>query len=381
MDEVFFKFKWIVNVWNNYIYDYSFFESRLNLKNVIGNNYFGDITSYFFDTKRIIERKTTNTEFTENISSAIGFLQAIYVQQDFVEELLIIFSCKTNKGDLKQNPNYSINRDLRNELIGHPIRKTLINSPNGQNKEVLLSSTIFSNELNNETIAYAKYHLDNNYKFEHIKHKKQDIIERHYLFLDQYFNEIIIQLRIVLEQFKRKAIKIQKTLNKAPFINILNQVVHSFENMLNYNHLYKRELLLKIYEKKEDHVRYKNAIQCFLNDVEVCLNETIGNLDDLVNTSFLNQKDKSITDENIVDFFEEYVDSKDINLPQRSYDYTYELGKLVSKDSFSLKLLRKKIVANEIAIQELNHMEDNLNNDLEYYCAYNYLCKLLNAQP
>jgi hypothetical protein len=116
----------ISDIWNNYIWEYKFCNSKIKFTNDVKSNYFGDILNYFSDTFEIIYADKKTESFSENIENSISFLQAIYIQQDFIEELLHIFKCNVNKGILKQDPNYSINRELRNELVGHPIKKSPI---------------------------------------------------------------------------------------------------------------------------------------------------------------------------------------------------------------------------------------------------------------
>ena len=130
----------ISDFWNNYIWEYKFCNSKIKFTPDVQSNYFGDILRYFSDTFNLIYNHKKADTFSDNIETSISFLQAIYIQQDFIEELLHIFKCNVDKGDLKKDTNYSINRELRNELVGHPIRKSDINGT-----RQLLSSTIFSN--------------------------------------------------------------------------------------------------------------------------------------------------------------------------------------------------------------------------------------------
>ena len=119
-----FKLDKISDIWNYFIWDYRYCSSKIKFDDDIKTNYFGDILGYFQDTLDIVfETKILPTEHSEKFSHTISFLQAIYIQQDFVEEMLSIFKTGIDKGQLKNDHSYSINRDLRNELIGHPIRK------------------------------------------------------------------------------------------------------------------------------------------------------------------------------------------------------------------------------------------------------------------
>lgn len=117
----------IGDLWNYFILEYKFFKNQIKFTEEIQTNYFGDILGYFKDTLDIIFNYKQSNSYSERFSNHIGLLQSIYVQQDFIEELLAIFKCSINKGDLKNDPNYLINREIRNELVGHPIRNIVDN--------------------------------------------------------------------------------------------------------------------------------------------------------------------------------------------------------------------------------------------------------------
>jgi len=98
----------ISDIWNFYIWDYKFCNSKIKFTPDVKSNYFGDILNYFSDTFNLIYNSRKTETFSENIERSISFLQAIYIQQDFIEELLYIFKCDLHKGDLKKDLNYSI---------------------------------------------------------------------------------------------------------------------------------------------------------------------------------------------------------------------------------------------------------------------------------
>lgn len=162
------KLSKIADIWNNYIWEYRECNKHIKFTAEAKTNYFGDILGYFNDTFDIVFSFDTSTSnsFEKNIS----LLQTIYVHQDFIEELLELFKCEINKGDLKKDPNYSINRDLRNELIGHPFRKL---------RGKFISSTLFSYHPEKGHLEYLRYHVDNNYQFEKKSYKISEIVERH----------------------------------------------------------------------------------------------------------------------------------------------------------------------------------------------------------
>lgn len=213
----------IAEIWNHYIWRYEFCRKQLKFNADLRTNYFGDILNYFSDTFSVINREHTSNSFQGNFEDSISFLQAIYIQQDFVEELHFIFKTGIVKGDLKKDSNYTINRDLRNELIGHPIRKTLESGvetercptcgtakDNTKKKQVLLSSVLFSNKVDSKNISYVRYHRDNRFQFEDVTYSKEDILNRHHDFLNSNFDKIINALKKILKAYLKKLKEIDK---------------------------------------------------------------------------------------------------------------------------------------------------------------------------
>lgn len=101
-EEVKYKLEQIASVWNDFIWENDFCKQTIKFTTEVETNYFGDILGYFQDTFDIIFDKRESKSYSDRFSNQISFLQSIYVQQDFIEELLIIFKCKTNKGHLKK---------------------------------------------------------------------------------------------------------------------------------------------------------------------------------------------------------------------------------------------------------------------------------------
>ncbi|MBS4065492.1 MAG: hypothetical protein KGZ74_13080 [Chitinophagaceae bacterium] len=368
----------ISDIWNNYIWEYKFCNSKIKFTPDVKSNYFGDILSYFSDTFNLIYNSKKADTFSENIETSISFLQAIYIQQDFIEELLHIFKCDIDKGDLKKDENYTINRELRNELVGHPIRKSDINGT-----RQLLSSTIFSNSTNADQISYLRYHLDNNYKFEEVTHNKEDILKRHSAFVEFYFDIIIEKLKGILSQFKTKIEEIEKVVANAPFENVVKIVSDSFEYIFRTDHLYKPDILLEVYKLKNTNRRYSNAIEMFQRDLNQFLIDKKQDIDDLVNDTdrfSFKQTDEEIIIPEII-----FVESNDkVDTSKIPVSYHYELGKLVDRSDFTKfrffsSLLKSKCKDKELVLAEIENMEMNLDNTLEYYCSFHLVETELNG--
>lgn len=376
-DEIKYKLFQIKRIWDDFIWEYDFCKRDIKFNPEIKTNYCGDILGYFDDTLDIIFSKQNSKSHNERFSYQISLLQSIYVQQDLVEELLKIFKLKINKGDLKQNQNYSINRDIRNELIGHPIRRE-----NGNG--ALISSCLFGYNGGDEKLSYLKYHRDNNFEFESKEYLISEIIQRHKQFLDEYFDKIIHKLKTILTKFIKAIENIERLIDKKSLNEILTISEVFFESIFESRYIYDKVSLLKVFGKREEHIRYQNLIDQFYKDLIKGLKDTKEYVTNIFEP-FKAEKEKGEFEKPIIDFI--FLDASEMNSKnsEQPVTYHYELGKLASKrnlrdfDFFS-SCLRQKCVDNELVQNELNHMESNIDNEIEYYTAYKLICKELNEE-
>lgn len=373
------KLRLIDHIWRDYILSYKVCSAQIKFTEDVQSNYLADITFYFEDTLDIIFQIYENNNAHASFLEKIGLLQSIYIQQDFVEELLYILRCKIEKGDLKQDSNYTINRDIRNEFVGHPIRKEIYRkTEDSQNRNTLLSSTIYSTQQEPYEITYVRYHRDNNYKFEVISPKISDIVNRHVLFLNQYFDIIIGKLKKILIIYQAKIKNIQNMIDKKDFSTTLKLVSLHYEFFLKSDFCYEEQQIFNVYNKRNLHPRYQLTITNFIEDLEGAIKSTLKDIEQILNpppVSNIDMQDTSITI-NIVDFstMSEY-DKKETS--KRS-NFNYELGKLATKrshkdfDYFSHSIFEEFANNGEVQ-EELKNMKDNLSNDIEYYCSLNLL--------
>lgn len=384
----------IADIWNYFIWDYKFCSSKIKFNEDVRTNYFGDILGYFKDTLDIVFSEKKHSNYTDKFSFTISFLQAIYIQQDFTQEMLEIFKTDIDKGKLKQDETYYLNRDLRNELIGHPIRK--IEIPTGsfdskecdscgklltkpKNKLALLSSTLFSYQEKEDEIQYLLYHRDNNFKFESRTFKIADIQKRHSEFLEKYFDVILLKLKSILNEYLSELDKLEKVIEKHDFKTVLKLVELYFEAILKSDFVYEKDSLIKIYERRNEHIRYQNYIDRFYFDLQTSIAEKRKFVKDIFErkmvdkSSFENQPLPKI---NIVfASSDEPIEEKE----PRKETYHYEIGKIATKRNpmdfeFFGGLLKSKCRDNQLVLNELEHMEKNIYNDIEYYTSLRLIC-------
>src|SRR5690606_3229895 len=96
----------IADIWKYFIWDYKFCSNKIKFNEDVKTNYFGDILGYFRDTLDIVFTSTKHSNYTDKFSFTISFLQAVYIQQDFIQEMLEIFKTGIDKGALKKDPTY-----------------------------------------------------------------------------------------------------------------------------------------------------------------------------------------------------------------------------------------------------------------------------------
>ncbi|WP_337043655.1 hypothetical protein [Emticicia sp. 17c] len=385
------KFSAIANIWRNHIYGCQFFESKFNLSEVKGNNYFGDLVTYFNDLESIITTEddgNLSENFSHDFKNTISFLQAIFIQQDFVIEMLSIFKCSKALKRIRKDSNFKSNRDIRNELVGHPIKRN-------RSTNAFLSSAIFSSELKINKIAYMIYSKDNNFKSKHIIIEREVIINRHQNLLNYYFDLILEKLKDVLKEYKNKLTLIKNSLSDSSFENLLAELHFNYDLIFDSESLFHPKILMKLKEKMNLHPRYKSSIEHFYNTLNNYLEETISLLEDWINWKVKDEeiKDKIVNvalveyplfndiNEELFDLGDvQYVDSSN-QIPTISNDHDdYIISKFHGRDMFFANYFKKKYKNSKNVIYELEYMKANINDDLEYHSSLHYLCKLLGKE-
>lgn len=353
MDDIKNILEQIRDVWNSYIFKLKFFQSYYRFDEATASNHFGQILDHFEDAIYIIEDAQTPESIHKRYSFNISLLQTIYVQQDLIEEMHRIFKTNVNKGELYKALNYKLNRELRNELVGHPIRRE-----NGNG--TMISSVTLSYQAQPETIEYVRYHKSNGYSLEKIQHSVEEIISRHHEFLKDNLNLIYKEIHKPLNKYLSKINEMLKLLNQGNFNAIVRLVDNHYETFQNENFLYSSSQIKAVYNKKEIHPRYQTVIDEYLFDLGYHLKEMVNKIE-----SITKGKERKL-----------------ISYPINICDYHYEIGKLFTKRNyqdfdFYGGILKKQLSGNSKAIEELNFMETNINDEVDYYSSCNYLDKML----
>lgn len=363
MELIKFKLDKISKIWNHYFWNYKVLQKKINFNDEVKTNYYGDILAYFNDTFNLLYTNESS-QFDKNIFHYTGLLQIIYVQQDLMDELLFIFKLQAASLSDK-NPN----REIRNELIGHPIRRH-------KKGNELISSVIFSNKTSNDTLEYIVYSKSNNFKMKVVTYDTQTILNNHKAFLNKYFDAILNKICVHLNFYEKKLSEFEKSLgNNIAFEKVFRQTEILFEDILKFNHLYSKEYLLECYRRKQEHVRYKFVIDMFLKELLSHINETRNDISEFIKEKDLGPKKyKSIPIQEI--YFDSVISTKQKKI--KKTDYTYELGKLHEKHPiFTIDYFQDIFKTNKKIMAELDNMNSNFYNNLEYYSSYEYLRKLI----
>lgn len=373
-DIIKYKIDKITDIWNHFILEYRFCSSKIKFTEDVQTNYFGDIVGYFNDTITIVLKHYHMENDDDNFSSAICFLQSIYVQQDFIEELLSMFRCNTSKGDLKNDRNYSINREIRNELIGHPISKHI-----SKNKaQIVLSSTLFHfRESEKNNIAYLRYHQENNYAQELIVVSKEEMLERHINFLNIYLDIIISKLLKILDLFNDHIKKIEKNVSRLNFDRIVAITYKSYEYIYTTNRLYSPKELKLIWGKRNEHLRYQNFIDSYYTTLKTSLKESKMEI-----KNYKKKLPKRIIKRELPEITIVFEDTTGPSKIKHKITYNYELSKLseirpIEDFNFFASLLQSKCEDMPDVLTELKFMSASLNNEIDYYCSFNLIAKWL----
>lgn len=214
----------ISKIWYKYMWSYQYCSSKIELDDDIEVDYFSDILGYFQDMLDVIfETKTSLNRYSEKFSYTISLLQAIFIQQDLVEEMLRVFGVPCTKIDLRRDSLYSLNRDLRNELIGHPINRC---------KGKLVSTVLFNYQAKEGEIGYFRFHKNNKFKSENRTFIICEIQQRHREFLEKYLSEVLIKLKTILDLYLDELDTLERKIFSGDLSTILKHTSLCFNTII-----------------------------------------------------------------------------------------------------------------------------------------------------
>lgn len=361
----------IRTLWEIYFLEHKLLKDSVWTPKNITFSYVGTILGNFIDTFDVIYDYKIASANEFNYASNMSLMQAIYIQQDIMEDLLLIFRTKINKGNLKLDENYNLNRNIRNELMGHPIRR---------DGAELISTTLIAYDGAKDCIKYMRYHKDNGFEFEVISHKIQEILERHSNFIKTYFNKIILQIKKLMKPFIRKLNEILIIIDSIEIPKLVNFIDQCFESVYRQDFCYGH--LVEIDEKRAIHPRYQHFIDTFKLELKESITGHLKNIEEKFNpVEEIQQEFETIsplfeTDENgsfkIIIADQDGDNLRNEAASKKRNSYSYEIGKLATNPhlfDMCYNTIKKGCSDNAIILEELEHMKINRFIDIEYYCA------------
>jgi len=375
------KLEKISRFWNNYVLEYSFFDSYL-LDNARKSNYLNEVLAYFQDTLSLVFNNDEIFNEKHPLANYIVILQSIYIQQDLIDEISELFKIDNKENNESKNKN----REIRNDLI-HVIRR---------NKDKkLTSSNIFSYESNTNSLSYTKYkYTDNEYFIDFEFHNKIDIINRHREFLNIYLDKILHEFHEILSGFQTHIQELTTKVNdhKLTDLEVIDIVDINLKNIFLLKDAYSKKWLTKACENQTKHQRYQNLLNEFRQDTKTYLKSLLASISNFTSPSIMNL---NIENKFIDTNFEIEIINSSCELPIFNTHnihpfYYYELGKITNynqsfdKFKFELNILKLKIEQSitlsikDIIWDEIHSLEKSFNkNKFEYYVSLHYLEHLL----
>ena len=220
---------------------------------------------------------------------------------------------------------------------------------------------------------YIKYTKDDSIAGEEKIFKIKDIIASHRDYLNKYFDIILEKIREILKKYSKKIKELESALEKEiDFEKIVSLTSQRYENIFKSNWLYNVRCLKECNERRDEHERYKYAVDCFKQELKENLIETQSNISERISEVKLEKETIKSVEQPKREFIFVIAEASDMIIEQ---DYHYHLGKLYEKQpSCDISDFKKTFKDNSKIMEELDNME--INNS-EYYISHNYLSYLI----
>ena len=179
--------------------------------------------------------------------------------------------------------------------------------------------------------------------------------------------------------------KLENVIEKHDFETVLKLVEIYFEAIFTSDYAYDKTSLSKIYDRRKEHMRYQNYIDRFYSDLRAALTDKRT----LVNNIFEKRVASKSSLEGVAPLKINIVFTNSGNIAEvnknRKETYHYELGKIAnnrnSRDfDFFGGILKSRCKDKKIVLVELEHMEKNIYDEIEYYTALRLIYLELNEE-
>ncbi len=352
--------------WNDFFLESKFCQSLIRYGSEEHTNYMGDLLNYLDDTIELLARIPLKQDYQLALYDTVSVLQLMYVGQDLIDELRIIFKMPKSSGEGK-----ALIRNMRNELTGHPISRD-----NGNN---FVSSVFFTRNSHGKVIEYLRYHKDTGYKADLIRHSWPDLVKVHEDFLIENLDEIIATIKKKLRVYQIQLEKFNISFPKMNVVDLINRTEHLLENMFDYSALYSKSNLLYYLHRNEFHPRYKVATDRFIQDLMTALSETRENISEYRNDSspLKNLPEQTATTKIT---FTSGGGERSTKSKVKS-NLRYEFSKLRERHPiFGIDYFTNYFKDDLELNAELQYLKSVYHEDREFYCSIEYIRHLLKSR-
>lgn len=378
INEIIFVFEKIQDIWYTKFNYIKCLQVSIDYKEDTDKNYLGDLFRYFYDTLKISLEYKKGKTFETIYKNQLALMQTIYIQQDFIRELLLVFKIFDNDEITKQfnsDTSYILNRTIRNDLFGHPIKKKRTK------REYKLTQSVIYSSVDVNYINYNKYSYnnnDNNY-LETENHLIKEVISNHKLFLSKYLN-IILSMQIeLLEELQKKLIDLGETLkeDKIKFFKDLFDIYPAFFDSF-FEHPFIINELIEKGDSKERYRNYRNLIIKEYNEFCCNFNNDINNKKQ---SKYKNGKKSYFQ----INFIDDHINIS-INEIDKNYRKSLSSEEILidlfkgSKNIFfltNIQELKKRYSNNQQILDELINIETNHEDNIELDCSIEYIRQLI----
>jgi len=266
------KSKRIRDAWNGFFWEFRVCQRHIRFTSEERSNYVGDLLNYFDDTLHHLEKFRVQPDYLSSLYETTAVLQMMFIQQDMIDELVSMLKLGKSSSEEKK-----FIRNIRNELIGHPISR-------GDNGE-LVSSVFITGFTEGPLLSYVRYHKSNNYKHNLITHHWKDIFEKHETYLNQFLDRILDRITEILSHYSQTILKLKNGAGQVPFEKLVRWISLVFEIYTTNFPLFDPKNLLDFYNKRESHPRYKLALGLFQDGIGERIGEVLRDINLIIQES------------------------------------------------------------------------------------------------
>ncbi|MFP4527688.1 MAG: hypothetical protein ACLFQX_03995, partial [Candidatus Kapaibacterium sp.] len=172
-----------------------------------------------------------------------------------------------------------------------------------------------------------------------------------------------------LNKYIKELNNIEKIVKKQKLDATLHFVEIYLPKFANENHLFNKNMLIKIKKKKNEHERYQNVIDYFYKELMRYSRDLIEKMTSYIHIIEILTDDEAKSNEENYNQNNNCPLDEDTSMPEQvSMKDFYNIAD-TNLFEFRFNLIKSKISNNETITNEFVHMRKNLGNELEYYSS------------